>query len=262
MTKKNNAKPAPNNKLPTLYNNLIAIRPDLHGDLKMADNTDKLDFSFAANINAVPIVVHEFGAAIKHYPIVFVGDGSGVMLAVLGVEENENLFVDKKGKWLPDTYIPAYVRRYPFYIAKAPDKDEPILCFDDTSSLLSKDGDKALFKDGKVTEALKDIANFSNTIQVYLDATFEYGKEVEKLGMLEEYQVGFKVDGEVKANINGLKTILRSKFDELDAKTLKEWLAKDWVDATVLHLASGGNFDRLWKMKMDRDKRFQSKKKS
>ena len=38
-------------------------------------------------------------------------------VALLGLKKNQNLFVDKSGKWNAD-YIPAYARRYPFCMAR------------------------------------------------------------------------------------------------------------------------------------------------
>src|SRR3546814_17461453 len=36
------------------------------------------------------------------------------------LRQNENLFVDASGQWAPDTYIPAFVRRYLFVLAEKP----------------------------------------------------------------------------------------------------------------------------------------------
>ncbi len=38
-------------------------------------------------------------------------------LALLGLRNTENLFVDNEGKWKEGIYIPAFFRRYPFVLA-------------------------------------------------------------------------------------------------------------------------------------------------
>ncbi len=250
MTKEENTAPAQTNQMPALYNQLVPLLKDLHKDLKLKKNQN---FSFAANVNAVPIVMSELSMAVKNFPVVFAGDTSGVMLAVLGIKNGQNLFVDDEGKWRENTYIPTYIRRYPFYIARPDEKSDPIICIDDTSSFFSPDGENSLFDDGKPTDKLNRIIDFSRNYQHQLELTSEYGNVAEKMGMLEEQRVTFKADGDVIANVDGFKTIDRSKFDDLDAETLKEWLGKNWVDASILHFASGSNFDILWKLDRERN---------
>ena len=250
MTKKEKTTQATDQKYPPLYNKLVPLNPEIHKNLKMHTN---LDFSFAKNINAVPVVLQEMASVAKHYPIVFAGDGSGALLAVLGLKADENLFVDDEGNWKEDSYIPAYVRRYPFFIAKSDNVPGPIMCVDDSSSIFSEDGDRVLIKDGKVMDDMKTIAETANSIQNYLEQTALYGQGIAKKGLLESQTVGLKLENEVQAQVDGFKTVNREKFDAVDGKTLKNWLNKDWLDATILHLASGENFNRLWQMKLKQD---------
>ena len=252
MTKNDKATQGSNSSMPPLYNKLVPLNPDVHKNLSIRQNQS---FSFAAKTNVVPVVLREIASAAKHYPIVFAGDGSGAMLAVLGLKADENLFVDDKGNWKEATYIPAYIRRYPFYIAKSTEVEGPIMCMDESSDLLNQDGGKVLIKDGKVTDDMKKIADFANNIQNFLEATYLFGQGLEEKGLLENKNVAIKLGDEVQAQIDGFKTVNREKFDAVDGKTLKNWLNKDWLDATVLHLSSGENFNRLWEMKLKRDEK-------
>lgn len=236
--------------MPALYNNLVPLMTDRHTDLHLKDS---LDFSFTAKANAVPVVMQELPLISKHYPVVFAADAPGVMLAVLGIRKEQNLFVDDKGAWQADTYIPAYVRRYPFFIARQDENTDPVICFDDTSDLLANKGDKALFEKGEATEVLTNIVEFTRTFQHHLEATNEYCKTLDEGGFLEEKEVAFKKADQVQASVNGFKAMEREKLDALDADVLKEWLGKGWIDASVLHLSSGGNFDRLWLMDQRRN---------
>src|SRR3546814_5411689 len=72
--------------------------------------TCALPISFAAETPFVPLVVGELAAAARCYPIVFAAGDAPI--ALLGLERI-NLFVDG-GRWADDSYVPAYVRRYPF----------------------------------------------------------------------------------------------------------------------------------------------------
>ena len=70
----------------------------------------------------------------------------------MGLNEGVNVFLDEDGRPRdPIVYIPAYIRRYPFLLAKLrPDSDELSLCFDPTADAVGDfeegealfDGDK------------------------------------------------------------------------------------------------------------------------
>lgn len=254
MTKKDNAAPEKANqqekKFPVLYNQIVPLLKTVHKDLKLQNNQK---FDFAANINAVPIVMQELPMAAKFFPIVFTADEPITMLAVLGIRNGQNLFVDENGDWQADTYIPTYIRRYPFFIAKPDEKSEPIICIDDTSPFFSPDGDVALFKDENPTDELSRIMDFTRNYEQQSAWANEFSQALTEKDILEGQRVSFKEDEEVKANVDGFKTISRPKFDDLDGKILKEWLGKNWLDASILHLASGSNFDALWRMDRKRN---------
>src|SRR6266581_2480167 len=75
---------------------------------------------FCRKVNAVPISYSEFAVACRDYPLAFITtDQSKTFLpvAVLGVTGGENLFL-RDGQWDGSVYLPAYVRRYPFCMAR------------------------------------------------------------------------------------------------------------------------------------------------
>ena len=103
---------------------------------------------FARAANAMPISHIEFQPACRDYPIVFTsGDGKTgfAPVAVLGLTSGENLFC-AEGHWLPGVYVPAYVRRYPFCMAKVNvnqvEQKDRLICVENT--YLAEDGE-ALF---------------------------------------------------------------------------------------------------------------------
>lgn len=72
---------------------------------------------FCRSINALAVSVGEFSAAARDYPIVFAstdGDSTYAPIVVLGLANAQNLFVDAAGAWDAASYVPAFVRRYPF----------------------------------------------------------------------------------------------------------------------------------------------------
>lgn len=66
-----------------------------------------------------PVVPSEFGRASHSQPIFLVKNGRTGQFEfaiLLGIEANENLFIDENGRWI-DAYIPLHARRAPFGVA-------------------------------------------------------------------------------------------------------------------------------------------------
>ena len=76
---------------------------------------------FCRSINALALSYTEFNIAARDYPIVFASADAGKTYApviVLGLADEQNLFVDAAGNWDDTTYLPAFVRRHPFCISR------------------------------------------------------------------------------------------------------------------------------------------------
>lgn len=110
-----------------IYNEVKPVSFATHGDLSVKV-TD--DFGFARQLNSVPLLASEIPQAAAEYPVVFAGeDDQLVPVAVLGLRERENLFVDAAGKWV-GRYVPAFLRRYPFVFSTANEGQTLTLCVD------------------------------------------------------------------------------------------------------------------------------------
>ena len=124
------------NSLPIFYNNLEPLSSQTHAKFK-ARMVDKAPF--LSKNHAVPLTVDEFAMAQRHFPIVFSAGNDPVPLALMGLNEGVNVFVDDEGKLTDPVYVPAYIRRYPFLLAKLrPDNDELSLCFDPTADAVGE----------------------------------------------------------------------------------------------------------------------------
>uniref|UniRef100_UPI001C6FFE3A SapC family protein n=1 Tax=Rahnella variigena TaxID=574964 RepID=UPI001C6FFE3A len=99
-----------NPQFPLFYKNPVPLDANRHGNLSLKAN---FGLSFAAKVNAVPINLIEMPQICHAYPIAFSPDDNATPVAILGLRDNENLFLDKDGQWASDLYIPAYIRRYP-----------------------------------------------------------------------------------------------------------------------------------------------------
>ena len=109
------------------YDNPTVLDSTVHRNLKVKTTDD--GFKFSGKTNSVPLAGVEFPEACKHFPIVFTKvDGQRLLpLALLGFRDLENLFVDAGGRW-KDAYVPAFVRRYPFVLAKGAMPERLTVC--------------------------------------------------------------------------------------------------------------------------------------
>ncbi|MBV9523080.1 MAG: SapC family protein [Alphaproteobacteria bacterium] len=116
--------------MPLFYKNPRPLDPARHSAMSLKT---EMNFGFARTTNSVPLNVVEFFTAARHFPIVFMTEPFPSALAVLGVRQDENLFVDERGQWQNDSYIPAYVRRYPFIFFESDDRQTLSLCIDEAA---------------------------------------------------------------------------------------------------------------------------------
>jgi hypothetical protein len=104
------ASAAPAEQFPLFYQGLEPLSSSVHPNFKTRPAESA---PFLARTHAVPITIDEFVPAQRHYPIVFSSGDNPVPLALMGLNEGVNVFVDDDGKLLGETYVPAYIRRYP-----------------------------------------------------------------------------------------------------------------------------------------------------
>ena len=77
-----------------LYRQPELLEQARHGNMGLIANDRP--FEFAAGAHVVPIVASEILSVQKHYPVVFSSGEDPVLLAVVGIEGEGNLFVDRQ----------------------------------------------------------------------------------------------------------------------------------------------------------------------
>ena len=105
-----------------------------HGHLGL--NTSGQTYDFVRSIRVVPLAAAELSSAQKHYPVIFSDLEKPTPLAVVGVLEDRNLFVDDNGNWDSAAYVPSYLRCYPFAMASRQD-DQYAVVIDRAAPVIS-----------------------------------------------------------------------------------------------------------------------------
>lgn len=147
-------------------------------------------FSFLSTAHAVPVTVSEFGVVATCFPIIFVGDDK-TPVAVMGIRQNENEYVDATGQPDPDAYIPAFVRRYPFVFAADQSSDRLLLCIDRAADMVSDKPDVAFFENDQPSQFTQDAIEFCKEFERQRRATVEFIEMVDKAGLFEQKSVTF-----------------------------------------------------------------------
>jgi len=186
---------APNQSLPLFYNAIEPLNATQHGKMKVRT---LLRMAQVGHTHAIPITVDEFTLAQRHYPIVFSVGDNPIPIALMGLNEGVNVFLDDDGRALDTTvYIPPYVRRYPFLLARLrPDSDELSLCFDPTANAVGDfEEGEALFDGETPTEATKAILQFCEQFEAAGQRTSSFVEELTKSDLLMDGEVAIQPEG-------------------------------------------------------------------
>ena len=229
--------------MPLFYSSPTPLDAKAHGDLALKKN---FGFGFTTGVNAVPINLIEMPQICHFYPIAFSPDGNATPVAILGLRDNENLFLHADNTWETNTYIPAYIRRYPFIFSELPDGDQLTLCIDMNDDIIEKKGEQVFFdKDGNASELANNALEFCKSYHAAAQQTVEFSKALADSGLLVEREAQINVADNKRINFSGFKIIDEQKLAELDDKVFIEWRQKGWLPFLYAHLFSGAQWQRL-----------------
>jgi SapC len=124
----------------------------------------------AAKSNILPVVEVELARLVPTMPLGFVKTADAFeLVAITALQPGTNCFVAADGNWI-GAYIPAAVRAYPFHLVKPQDRDEKVLCFDNSEGLLCDVGQGEPFFDGdvlgKATQEMLNLLSGTETSRV------------------------------------------------------------------------------------------------
>ena len=229
---------APAANLPLFYKDLMPLSSVDHANFR-ARALDKADFLI--DQHAVPLTSDEFISASRYYPIVFSAGDNPVPLALMGLNEGVNTFVDAEGKLINPVYVPAYVRRYPFLLAKLrPDSDELSLCFDPTSGAIGQfDEGDALFEGTEPTDATKAVLEFCKNFEEAGQRTGVFMDELKKADLLMDGEVSIQPEGSEQPFVyRGFQMIDENKLRELRGDVLRKMMQNGMLGLIFAHLFS------------------------
>lgn len=226
--------------LPLFYKAPELLSLASHGDWRLQDG----DVAFAAQTPFVPILTSEIAAAAPAYPVVF-ANGDAQPIVVTGIEQ-ENLFV-AEGRWAEDSYVPAYVRRYPFGFIATVNPDGYALAIDTASARFVREGEagSALFENGEPTEFTRQALTFCDAFQADAAATRAFTDALREQDLLIDQRADVVLPGGVRRGVEGFQIVDIDRFGKLDDAVVLDWHRKGWLALVHFHLASLRRFEAL-----------------
>jgi hypothetical protein len=230
---------APNQNLPLFYNAVEPLNVTAHGKMKVRP---VLKMPQVGRTHAIPLTVDEFTLVQRHYPIVFTVGETPIPIALMGLNEGVNVFLDENGRpHDPNVYTPAYVRRYPFLLARLrPDTDELSLCFDPTAEAVGdyKEGEP-LFDGESPSEATKAILQFCEQFEAAGQRTAAFVDELTKAELLMDGEVAIQPEGYQQPFIyRGFRMVDEEKLRNLRGDELRKMNQSGILALVYAHLFS------------------------
>jgi len=227
------------------YRKVVALNSDVHRNLKFSEK--EANFSFARDTTAVLLAGVEFAEASREYPIVFIKGQDDQMrpVALLGVREGENLFVDEQGKW-DARYVPAFVRRYPFVMADNGPNNQLVVCIDESCAALNAEqGDLLINDEGQLEPRMKEVMQFLENFQREFARTELLAKQLNELDLFVQQGARFDTQSGETFQLNDFYLIDEAKFGKIPDEKLPDLFRSGALGLGYLHLASLGNMRKL-----------------
>ena len=228
-----------------IYNNAQAVSSQRHLNWSIKAESN---YSFANQANSLPLTAVEFTAASEEFPIVFAGKDNQIMpVVVMGTRDNQNLFVTEDGKF-DGSYVPAFLRRYPFVFSSSDDGANFTLCIDQEFEGCNQDGkgERLFDADGEQTVYLKQVLEFLKEYQAHFVRTQGFCSTLSSLGLLEPVGAELTPAGsQEKIKLGGFMAVNREKLKAISSEDLAQLFNNDGLELIYTHLASMRNFKKL-----------------
>lgn len=241
--------------LPLFYQSLVPFSLEVHGRLQFPESAP--DYRFASNTNVIPLLANEAPIAQARYPLVFIpqtSESPATLAAVVGAGDGVNTYLDDDGQWVADTYIPAWVRRYPFFSIQAGEQAEPMLAIDPTVKWLKKKGGESFVgQEGKPTDRLQRVMAFNQEYQQMAAKTRELVQALLSAEVLEEGVMRIPIASDTESDkdqksreIRGFLMVNEQKLRELSDEQLAELHRSGALTVAYAQLMSMQNLGKIF----------------
>lgn len=208
-------------------------------------------------LTALPLSFTEMAVAQRDYPIAFVSSDNGrsfVAMAILGLEQQQNLFVTDDDTWDAQAYIPAYVRRYPFCMTRVTvdgqEQTERIACVEKRA--LKSKGELLYDDKGEPLPVWEQRRKLLFEFESDLARTEDMCRRLHELQLMEPFTAQAAPAGEAPITLTGMYRISEERLHALPSDKLQLLAQSGILSRAYIHLLSLGNFQRLLERRAQR----------
>ncbi len=226
------------------YKNLVALDRRQHARLKLAPGGR---LAFAADTPVVPVVLGEFEALARQCPIAFLpaDGGAPVAVAVLGLPDGRNLWLDRRGQWTGNDQVPVFLRSYPFALAERR-AGESVLCIDRGFKGVSEKAGQPLFDaDGQPTALVTEALELLTRFEQQRGATRAFAARLAAAGLLVPAEAEARLADGRAASLQGLMVVDEARLRALPPASLQALMHSGELDAVYAHRLSLGHLLEL-----------------
>ena len=193
----------------------------------------------------MPLNVSEFPAAAVHYPIVFTDGDKATAICVLGLHIVENACLDGQGRWAEGYYVAAYVRRYPFVLARKDNSTDLMLCVDTQSDRIGPDAAEPPYRDGETTDIVKNALERCVTYEREAAASGAVNKKIVEHDLPVQNQGQFTLSSGETLKVTDFRVVDEKRFNALSDEAFIDLREAGALSAIYCHLLSMRNWEAV-----------------
>ncbi|WP_074381481.1 SapC family protein [Bartonella doshiae] len=235
------------------YKDIIPINKVSHKNLKFSPPND---MSFAKDTHWVPLASSEYFQAALDYPILFMCAEDEqkkkhyTSAALVGLSNDENDYISSDKSWKRNTYLPAFVRRYPFVLAQLQDDKELSVCFDPQSGMFNEVSGTELFNsDGSISPFMEERIRFLESFKIAMEKTAEFIDALVAMDLLSQKSINVKNDKGLSAQLENFWVVDEEKLNKLSASQLAKLHKNGFLGLIFAHLMSTHNLLKILSIK-------------
>lgn len=185
-------------------------------------------FNHIADQMITPVLLAELPKLLSQNILGFIRSGDIYRLvALLGLEEGRNLYVNNDGRWL-GSYVPANARSFPFALAPDPE-GQLVLCIDSDQLAEAPAGQPLFDEGGQLASSLEQHMNFLKSCEEDSKRTQAAVDALQALDLLQPWplevpralgQEPFRIDGLYRIDEKRLNTLEEKQYTSLQGSPM------------------------------------------
>ena len=222
--------------------NFVLLNPAQHSKLKVITERSQ---AYGDAVNYVMTFPFEFRNIQSCYPIFFQKDSASdayYPIALLGFEQNENLFLDNPGWSAP--YVPLMIRRQPFLIgyqadANDPEKRNPMVSIDmDNPRVNENDGEALFLEHGGTSDFLQQATENLELIHQAHDHSTKFMAKLAELELIEAFSMTVTLSNGSENQLLGFYALNEEKVQGLSGEVLADLNQQGFLQPLFMVIAS------------------------